>query len=124
MQMVVEQAPDESLVDLVAAALAADARLELASPLYTTAATVMANGEARQLPPRYAGLAPGGEVEVSNSRIEVREGVAWAMVAYRWVSRAEGVAREAVATFVLVPAEAGGVGWRIHHAHSSSPPGN
>jgi len=121
-RMVVDQAADESLVDLIAAALAADARLELAAPLYTTGAMVLANGEVRQLPPRYAGLATGGEVEVSNSQIEVREGMAWATVAYRWVSRAQGVAREAVATFVLVPAERGGVGWRIHHAHSSSPP--
>lgn len=122
-RMVMEQAPDESLVDLIEAALGADARLEPATPLYTDNATVLANGEHRPLPPRYAGLAPGGEVEVSNTRIEVREGMAWALVAYRWVSRAEGLAREAVATFILLPAERGGVGWRIHHAHSSSPPG-
>lgn len=121
-RMVLDQPPDESMVDLIAAALDADARLELASPLYTAAAIVIANGETRHLPPRYAGLATGGEVEVSNSRIEVRETLAWATVAYRWVSRAEGIAREGVATFVLVPAEPGGVGWRIHHAHSSSPP--
>lgn len=120
--MILEQPADESLGDLIAAALSADARLELAAPLYTAEAIVVANGETRQVPPRYAGLATGGEVEISSSRIEVRADVAWATVAYRWVSRLEGTAREGLATFVLVPAERGGVGWRIHHAHSSSPP--
>lgn len=121
--VVVEQAPDESLLDLISAALAADARLEPASPLYAEGATVVANGEARHLPPRYAGLMPGGEVSVGTVRTEVRPGVAWATVEYRWVSAAEGTAREGMATFVLVPAGAGGAGWRILHAHSSSPPG-
>jgi hypothetical protein len=120
--MTVEEAPDEMMVSLIGAAMAADARLELAAPLYTPEATVVANGESRQVPPRYAGLAPGGSVEVSNSRIELRDGVAWVVVAYRWVSRDAAAAREGVATFVLVPAGQGGAGWRVHHAHSSSPP--
>lgn len=108
-------------MNLVGAALAADARLEPATPLYAEGATAIANGEVRHFPPRYAGLAPGGEVGVTSSRVEVREGVAWALVEYRWLSTAEGTAREGVASFVLVPAGGGGVGWRILHAHSSSP---
>lgn len=114
--------PDESLLDLVGTALAADARMEPAAPLYVPEARVVANGELRPLPPRYAGLTPGGEVGITTSRIEVRETVAWAFVEYRWFSAAEGAAREGVATFILVPAARGGAGWRILHAHSSSPP--
>lgn len=119
---VVEQPADESLLDLITVALTADSRLEPASLLYADLATVVANGESRPLPPRYAGLRPGGEVSIVSSRIEVRERLAWALVEYRWVSTTEGSAREGVATFVLVPAERGGAGWRILHAHSSSPP--
>lgn len=119
---IVEQAPDEGLLNLVAAALAADARLEPAAGLYAGDAVTVANGEVRHYPPRYAGIAPGGVVGVTSSRIEVRPTIAWALVEYRWVSTAEGVAVEGVASFVLVPAERGEVGWRIRHAHSSAPP--
>lgn len=121
-RFIVEQPADESLLDLITAALAADARLEPAGLLYAEQATAVANGESRQLPPRYAGLRPGGDVSIVTSRIEVRDRLAWALVEYRWVSTTEGSAREGVATFVLVPAERGGAGWRILHAHSSSPP--
>lgn len=114
--------PDESLLELVGAALRADARMEPATPLYVPDARIVANGELRPLPPRYAGLTPGGEVGITTSRLEVRETVAWAFVEYRWFSVAEGSAREGVATFILVPAPQEGGGWRILHAHSSSPP--
>jgi hypothetical protein len=121
-ELVIRQPPDEWLLDLVQAALSADARLEPAGSLYAEEATTVANGVARQLPPRYAGLAPGGDVAIITSRVVVREQLAWVMVEYRWVSTAEGAAREGVATFVMTPAEPGGAGWRIVHAHSSSPP--
>jgi hypothetical protein len=119
--LVVHEAPDESLMNLVTAALVADARLEPATPLYAEGATLIANGEARHFPPRYAGLAPGGEIGISSSRVEIRQDVAWVFVEYRWISTAEASAREGVASFVLVPATGGGAGWRILHAHSSSP---
>lgn len=122
--VVVHEAADESLMNLISAALAADARLEPATPLYAEGATAIANGEVRHFPPRYAGLTPGGEIGITSSRVEVRQNVAWAFVEYRWISTAEGSAREGVASFVLVPATGGGVGWRILHAHSSSPQGN
>lgn len=121
--VMIREAVDESLMNLVSAALAADARLEPATPLYAEGATIIANGERRHVPPRYAGLTPGGEIGITSSRVEVRQEVAWAFVEYRWISTAEGSAREGVASFVLVPAAGGGVGWRILHAHSSSPQG-
>lgn len=119
--IVLEEPVDQTLLNLVTTVLLADARLEPATPLYAEGATTVANGEARHFPPRYAGLAPGGEVGITSSRVEVRQGVAWAYVEYRWISTAAGAAREGVATFVLVPAAGGGVGWRVLHAHSSSP---
>lgn len=119
--LVVQEAPDESLMNLVTAALAADARLEPATPLYAQGATLIANGEVRHFPPRYAGLAPGGEIGISASRVEIRQDVAWAVVEYRWIAPAKASAREGVVSFVLVPATGGGAGWRILHAHSSSP---
>ncbi len=119
--LLVQESPDESLMNLVTAALGADARLEPATPLYAEGATLIANGEVRHFPPRYAGLAPGGEVGITSSRVEFRQDVAWAFVEYRWISTAEASAREGVVSFVLVPATGGGVGWRILHAHSSSP---
>jgi hypothetical protein len=110
---------DDRVSSVFVAALDADARLEPADSLYEQGAIVVANGEARFAPPRYAGVGAGGGVAVTSSRIEVRAGLAWAQVEYRWMSTAEGVVREGRATFVLVPDPAGG--WRIRHAHSSSP---
>lgn len=120
----VQEPLDESLMNLITAALAADGRMEPATPLYAQGATMIANGEVRHFPPRYAGLTPGGEIGIISSRVEIRQDVAWAFVEYRWISTTEGSVREAVASFVLVPASEGGVGWRIRHAHSSSPPEN
>lgn len=122
--IIMEEPVDQSLLNLVTAVLLADARLEPATPLYAEGASTVANGEIRHFPPRYAGLAPGGEVGITTSRVEVRPGVAWAVVEYRWISTAAGAAREGVATFLLVPASGGGVGWRVLHAHSSSPQGD
>lgn len=120
---VVEVSPEEGLLDLITAVMRADARLEPATPLYAEGATTIANGEPRHFPPRYAGLAPGGDVSIISSRVELRGSVAWALVDYQWISTTEGAVREGVASFLMVPAAPGGVGWRILHAHSSSPGG-
>ncbi len=113
--------PDEQLADLLQDALDADARFEPAERLYNQDAIVVANGLARFAPPRYAGIEPGGAVAIAASRLEVRGGMAWARVEYRWMSTDEGKVREGQVTFVLV-AERDGA-WRIRHAHSSSPEG-
>lgn len=122
MPLQAEEAPDERLLNLLAAALAADARLEPAAPLYAEEAILVADGERRHFPPRFAGIGPGGMVGITSSRVEVRQGVAWALVEYRWISPGEGTVREGRATVVMQPLEGGGGGWRIVHAHSSSPP--
>lgn len=113
-------AADDRLSDLVAAALDADARLEPADSLYTDDALIVADGQPRQGPPRFAGVGTGGTVAVTSSRLEVRGATAWVHVEYRWLSAREGTAKEGRATLVFTPDDKGA--WRIRHAHSSSPP--
>jgi hypothetical protein len=109
---------DDRVADVITAALEADARFATADSLYQPDVEVVANGERRFAPPRYAGVEPGGAVAVSSTRVEFRGGLAWSLVEYRWMSTAAGRAVEARATFILVPDGAGV--WRIRHAHSSS----
>ena len=111
-------ASDDRVNEIIAAALEADARMDAADTLYTPEAAIVANGSDRGTLPRYAGVQPGGAIAVTASRLEVRGGVAWAQVEYRWVATREGIAREGRVTFVLVPDERGA--WRIRHAHSST----
>lgn len=113
--------PDERLSEVLLAALEADARLETPDSLLAEDASFIAEGVQRLEPPRFAGIGRGGEVGITSTRIEVRSGLAWAQVAYRWISTAAGQAAEGRATFVLVPTAEGA--WRIRHAHSSSPDG-
>lgn len=109
---------DDRVSEVINAALEADARLDPADSLYQPDADVVANGTRRFVPPRFAGVEPGGAVAVASARIELRAGLAWATVEYRWMSTVEGRASEGRATVILTPGDAGG--WRIRHAHSSS----
>lgn len=110
---------DDSLADLLTRVLEADAALDPANALYEEDAEVVANGERRFVPPRYAGIEPGGAVAVASSRVEFRGAIAWATVEYRWLSTSLARAAEGRGTFVLVADTSGA--WRIRHAHSSSP---
>jgi hypothetical protein len=112
---------DDLASTIVTEALAADARLASADSLYETGATVVADGEVRYRPPRYAGVAPGGAIAITSTRTELRAGLAVIQVEYRWYSTVAAVVREAVATFIIGPNARGE--WRIRHAHSSSPRG-
>jgi hypothetical protein len=111
---------EEPVSAVIAAALEADQRLEPADSLWDPDATVVANGERRTAPPRFAGVEPGGEVAISQSRLEVRQRLVWVYLEYRWLSVTSGVAREGKATVLLTP-RADGSGWRIVHLHSSTP---
>jgi len=112
-------ASDDRLSEIIAAALDSDARAESADTLYASDAVIVADGENRFAPPRYASIGSGGAVAITTSRLEVRGMVAWAQVEYRWMSTRESSVREGHVTFVLAPDERGA--WRIRHAHSSSP---
>ena len=111
---------EEPITALLTAALDADGRQEPADSLWDPEATVVANGVRRTGPPRFAGVEPGGEVAISSSRLEVRQSLVWVYLEYRWVSMKDGVAREGKATVLLTP-RPDGSGWRIVHAHSSTP---
>lgn len=113
-------APDDRLAELLAAAFDADTRLETPDSLYAPDATVVADGYLRFAPPRFAAVEPGGAVAVTSTRIEVRAGVAFAYVEYRYVSPDGGSVRAGRATVVL---SSDGGAWRIRHAHSSAPGG-
>jgi len=109
---------DDRVSEVVTAAFEADARLEQADSLYQPEAEVIANGERRFAPPRFAGIEPGGAIAVASTRVEFRGGLAWSLVEYRWISTAAGRAVEGRATFILEPDGLGS--WRIRHAHSST----
>ncbi len=114
------QVVEENVSDFLTAVLRADSKLEVADSLYAEGAAIVANGEMRFVPPRFAGIESGGDVAITSSRLEVRSGVAWGFVEYRWVSAADGRTKEGRASFFLIP-KPRGPGWRVAHAHSSTP---
>jgi hypothetical protein len=111
---------EEPVTAVLVAALEADSRFQPADSLWDPDATVVANGELRYAPPRFAGVEPGGEVAITSSRLEVRQSLIWVFLEYRWLSVKEGVARAGRATVLLTP-RAEGAGWKIIHLHSSTP---
>ena len=113
-------APDDRLSEVVSEVLQADARLEPLDTVYASDALVIADGEVRYGPPRYAGIGGRGSVAVTATRLEVRGTMAWAQAEYRWLAAAGDSAREGRVTLILTPNEKGA--WRIRHAHSSAPP--
>ncbi len=109
---------EEPVTALMQAALDADARGERADSLWTSDATIIADGELRDEPPRFAGVGTGGAIAITESRLDLRQGVAWVYLEYRWSEMQAGTIREARATVVLT--SGGDDRWRIVHAHSSS----
>jgi hypothetical protein len=111
---------EEPVTAVITAALDADRRMATADSLWDPDATVIANGELRYAPPRFAGIEPGGEVAITSSRLEVRQSLVWVYLEYRWLSVKDGLARDGKATILLTP-RSGAAGWRIVHLHSSTP---
>ena len=109
---------EEPVTAAIAAALAADGRGESADSLWDSEATVVADGEIRDDAPRFAGVAKGGQVAITQSRLDLRQTLAWVYLEYRWSELNAGLVREGRATVLLLPAKNGG--WKIVHAHSSS----
>ncbi|MGQ0701915.1 MAG: hypothetical protein ACT4PM_02130 [Gemmatimonadales bacterium] len=110
---------EEPVTAVLMAAFAADCQRQHADSLWDRDATVVADGELRHAPPRFAGVGLGGEVAITASRLELRQRLAWIYVEYRWSQLQAGLAQEGKATVLLVPRESG-PGWVIVHAHSSS----
>jgi hypothetical protein len=109
---------EEPVTATIAAALAADGRGERADSLWDPTATIIADGEIRVDVPRFAGVGSGGEVAITESRLDLRQTLAWVYLEYRWSQLNAGVVREGRATVLLTPAASGG--WKIVHAHSST----
>ena len=101
------------------AAVTGDPVFGAADSLYAPSATIIASGQLRLATPRLAGVQPGGTTAITTSEVTVREGLAWALVEYRWFSTEQNQARLGRATVVLAPRK-GGRGWWIVHAHSST----
>jgi hypothetical protein len=99
-------------------ALEADSKSQPADSLYSPHAVVIVEGRERRLPPRFAGIGPGGEVAITSTQLEMRATAAWGDVEYRWESGRSNRAAAGRATFVLTPAQ-GRRGWWIVQAHSS-----
>ena len=112
-------AVEEPVTAVLTAALRADGRGESADSLWAADATIVANGELRGEPPRFAGVGQGGEIAITSSRLEVRQTLVWVYLEYRWLSLKDGAAAEGKATVLLTP-KPDGLGWKIVHAHSST----
>ncbi len=112
-------AVEEPITAVLMAALDADRRMTTIDSLWDPEAAVISNGEIRYAPPRFAGIEPGGQVAITSSRLEVRQTLVWVYLEYRWLSVADGLAREGKATVLLTP-RTGSAGWRIVHLHSST----
>ena len=110
-------ASETEISNVIIQALQSEAGGLRADSLYSASANIVVNGRARTLSPLFAGIGPGGQVAISSSQLEIRQGTAWGLVAYRWDMA--DVAREGQATFILT--QAAGGRWVIQHAHSSSP---
>jgi hypothetical protein len=111
-------AVEEPITAVLMAALDADRRMTTVDSLWDSEAAVVTNGELRYAPPRFAGIEPGGQVAITSSRLEVRQSLVWVYLEYRWLSVADGLAREGKATVLLTPRSTGG--WKIVHLHSST----
>ena len=112
-------ASEAEIVQVVERAMEADGRLEAADSLYAPYATVIADGTLRRRPPRFAGVAEGGEVAITSTQLQTRGSTAWTSVEYRWTSDRSHRAQGGRASLVLVPAQ-GRTGWWIVQAHSST----
>jgi hypothetical protein len=109
---------EEPVTATIAAALSADSRGERADSLWDPEATVVADGDIRDEVPRFAGVGKGGQVAITQSRLDLRQTLAWVYFEYRWSELNAGLVREGRATVLLTPGPNGG--WKIVHAHSST----
>lgn len=114
----VVQADNRAVLAVVRQALEGEPLGLATDSLYTPTALVVANGATRTQPPRFAGLAQGGRVTITEMSGEVFATTAWTFASYRWRSSDDQVMELGVATLLLTRDDVTG-NWRIKHAHSS-----
>jgi len=112
------QVDNRAVLAVVRRALEGEALGLATDSLYTASALIVANGATRTQAPRYAGLAQGGRVTITEMSGEVFASMAWTFASYRWRSNDDRVMESGVATFLLARDQVTR-GWRIKHAHSS-----
>jgi hypothetical protein len=112
------QNDNRAVLAVVRQALEGEALGLATDSLYTASALVVANGAPRTQAPRFAGLAQGGRVTITEMSGEVFASTAWTFASYRWRSNDDRVMESGVATVLLSRDEATR-NWRIKHAHSS-----
>ena len=105
-----------SVMTIVRLALENDAADVTSDSLYSASATIVINGSEHTTGKRFAGVGPAGFIRISSMSGDAMERLAWAYVAYRWMSPDGAMTQSARASFVL-NLENGA--WRIKHAHSS-----
>ena len=113
------ESAEAAINQVVSAALEAEAAGRPTDTLFVPKPIVVVNGRTRTIPPLFAAIAPGGVVAVTSSQLEIRQGLAWSLVDYRWEATGYNLVREGQATLILSMQQDGH--WRISHAHSSSP---
>ncbi len=107
---------DAVIKGIVQQALLADIAHQQSDSLYAAGATVIANGRVRVRPPRFAALATGGNIGVVGFKLEIIDALAWAEVAYRWISTDAKSEEFGRASFLLEHRDGR---WLIKHVHSS-----
>ncbi len=112
-------ANNREVLAVVRLAIQLDATGEVADSLYTPFATIVADGTERTSTPRFAGVAEGGRIIISDLAGEVLPPNAWALATYRWTSNNGRIVEMGRGTFLL---ERVSGAWRIKHAHSSVVP--
>ncbi len=118
--------PDAMFADslanqLIAAAFTADQNDSTPADVYASQAQVIANGEVRSAPPRFAGVAGTGILQLGSSDVTVTGGFVWGIFEYRWIPSGAGDTTAAGRATIIIGRDATGQ-WRILHVHSSTVP--
>lgn len=109
---------ESAVTAVINGALEGEAAGRATDTLFTSSALIVVNGRIRTTTPLFAGIGQGGQVVISSSQLQIRPGIGWSAVDYRWEA-ADGVAREGRATFIIT--QVAPDRWQIQHIHSSSP---
>jgi len=109
---------DTRVSEVLEAVFTGDAKGVSNDSLYNPTGAVVANGSQRFSSPRLAGVQLGGESAITSTSVNVRDGIAWGSVEYRWFSSDMSQVRVGRATVVLTPRPKGG--WWVDQLHSST----
>ncbi len=118
--------PDAMFADslanqLIISAFTADEHDSTPDGVYAPQAQVIANGEVRAAPPRFAGVEGDGMLQLGSSDVAVTGDFVWGTFEYRWIPSAPGGLAVAGRATIIIGRDPRGE-WRILHVHSSTVP--